>query len=76
MEQNAYQSLPKLIATIPWGTHCCHFYKTQKDLLDMLVPYFRTGLLNNEFCVWVASKRLGVKDAVRGLKRALPRLDS
>jgi len=76
MEQSTYQSLPELIATIPWGTHCCHFYKTQKDLLDMLVPYFRTGLLNNEFCVWVASKRLGVKDAVRGLKRALPKLDS
>jgi hypothetical protein len=76
MPENAYPNPSDLIATIPWGAHCCHFYKTQKDLLDLLVPYMRAGLLNNEFCVWVTSKRLGVKDAARALKRVFPRLDS
>lgn len=76
MADNAYQNPADLIANLPWGTHGCHFYKTQKDLLDLLLPYMRTGLLNNEFCMWVTSKRLGVKDAARALKRVLPRLDS
>jgi hypothetical protein len=76
MEEQVYQNPSDLIATIPWGAHCCHFYKTQKDLLDMLVPYMRAGLLNNEFCMWVTSKHLGVKNAARALKRVLPRLDS
>jgi hypothetical protein len=53
MEEQVYQNPSDLIATIPWGAHCCHFYKTQKDLLDMLVPYMRAGLLNNEFCMWL-----------------------
>jgi hypothetical protein len=59
MEERVYQNPAELIATIPWGTHCCHFYKTQKDLLDLLVPYLKQGLLNNEFCMWVTSKHLG-----------------
>jgi MEDS: MEthanogen/methylotroph, DcmR Sensory domain len=76
MEEKVYQNPADLIANLSWGTHGCHFYKTQKDLLDLLVPYMRAGLLNNEFCMWVTSKRLGVKDAAWALKRALPRLDS
>jgi signal transduction histidine kinase len=76
MAENAYQSPADLIANLPWGTHGCHFYKTQKDLLDLLLPYMKAGLLNNEFCIWVTSKSLGVKDAARALKRVLPRLNS
>ena len=37
----------------PWGTHFCQFYQTAQDLLDILVPYFKAGLENNEFCLWV-----------------------
>jgi hypothetical protein len=59
MEERVYQNPAELIATIPWGIHCCHFYKTQQDLLDLLVPYLKQGLLNNEFCMWVTSKHLG-----------------
>jgi MEDS: MEthanogen/methylotroph, DcmR Sensory domain len=76
MEEKVHQEPADLIANIPWGTHCCHFYKTQKDLLELLVPYMKAGLLNNEFCMWVTSKHLGVKDAARRLKRVLPSLDS
>jgi signal transduction histidine kinase len=76
MQETVCENPAELIANIPWGTHCCHFYKTQKDLLDLLVPYMKAGLLNNEFCMWVTSKRLGVKDAARKLKRVLPSLDS
>ena len=40
---------------IPWGTHFCLFYETKQELLDILVPYFKAGLENNEWCVWIAS---------------------
>ena len=41
-----------LMGDIPWGTHFCCFYDTSEDLLDVLVPYFKTGLENGEFCLW------------------------
>jgi len=52
---------------VPWGTHICFFYKTKEDLLDILVPYFRTGLENNEFCMWIASALLSEKEAKEAL---------
>lgn len=61
-----------LIGDIPWGSHFCQFYTTKKDLLDVLVPYFRAGLENNEFCVWVTSDFVTDKDAVRAMKKQVP----
>jgi hypothetical protein len=29
------------VGEVHWGTHFCIFYETKKDLLDILVPYFR-----------------------------------
>ena len=76
MERTVDNKPHVLIANLPWGMHCCHFYKTEKDLLEMLVPYFTTGLMNNEFCIWVTSKALGIENARRALKKALPKVDS
>ena len=63
------------IGDAPWGTHFCHFYETKADLVDLLVPYFRTGLENNEFCMWITSEPLKVADAERALRKDLPELD-
>lgn len=64
-----------LVGDVPWGTHFCQFYQTKKDLLDMLVPYFRAGLQSNEFCMWVTSEPLVVEDAVKAMKKAAPRFE-
>ena len=64
-----------LIGDVPWGTHFCQFYQTKKDLLDMLVPYFKAGLENNEFCMWVTSEPLNVEDAKKAMKKAVPGFD-
>jgi PAS domain S-box-containing protein len=58
----------------PWGTHFCHFYETKADLLDTLVPYFKTGLENNEFCVWVISEPLTEEEVRYALRLAVPDL--
>ena len=65
-----------IIGDVAWGTHFCQFYKTKKDLLEILVPYFKAGLENNEFCMWITSKPLSEKDAAKALANALPDFDS
>ncbi len=61
-----------LIGDIPWGTHFCQFYTTKKDLLDVVVPYFRAGLENNEFCVWVTSDFLTKDEALEAMAADIP----
>ena len=64
-----------IIGDVQWGTHFCQFYQTKKDLLDILVPYFKTGLKNNEFCMWVTSEPLNEEDIQKAMKKALPGFD-
>ena len=66
-----------VVGDMPWGTHFCHFYETKQDLLDTLVPYFKTGLESKEFCVWVVSNSelITVDDAKEALARAVPDLE-
>jgi PAS domain S-box-containing protein len=60
---------------LPWGTHSCQFYRTKQDLLDVLVPYFRSGLHHNEFCLWVTSDPLTAAEAATAMRRAVPGFD-
>jgi signal transduction histidine kinase len=64
-----------LVGDVPWGTHFCQFYETDKDLIEVLVPYFLEGLESNEFCMWVTSPPLGVEEATEALRKAVPNLD-
>src|ERR1700730_17114518 len=60
------------VGDMPWGTNFCHFYETKDDLLDTLVPFFKCGLEDGEFCVWVVSEPLTEDDAWHALGRAVP----
>ena len=64
-----------VVGDVPWGTHFCHFYETKEDLLDILVPYFKIGLENGEFCIWVVSDPLGEAEARDALRQAVPEAD-
>jgi len=59
-----------VIGDIPWGAQLCHFYETKEDLLEILIPYFKAGLENNEFCIWVVSDPLGEEEARNALRQA------
>src|SRR5512147_482132 len=61
-----------VVGNLPWGSHFCQFYKSKKDLLDVLVPYFKAGLDNNEFCVWVTSDFLTAEEAVKAMTAGVP----
>ncbi len=61
-----------VIGNAPWGTHFCQFYQNKKDLINILVPYFKAGLKNNEFCMWVTSEPLNEKEARQAMGKSLP----
>ena len=64
-----------VVGSIPWGSHFCQFCQTKEDLLETLVPYFREGLNNNEFCVWVTCEFLTKEEARRALETEIPNYD-
>jgi PAS domain S-box-containing protein len=59
----------------PWGTHGCLFYETKQDLLDTLIPFFKTGLEHSESCLWIIAEPLTTEEAYRALQKSLPDLD-
>jgi signal transduction histidine kinase len=66
-----------VVGDLPWGAHFCYFYETKQDLLDILIPYFKTGLENKEYCLWVISNSelLTAEEATSELRNAVPDLD-
>lgn len=64
-----------LLGKMPWGTHLCLFYETKDDLIDILVPYFKAGLENNEFCMWITCDPLSQQQAKRAMEKAVPGFD-
>src|ERR1035438_3261626 len=59
----------------PWGMHGCLFYETKQDLLDTLVPFFKTGLEHGEACLWIVSEPLTLEEAGQALRQAVPEID-
>ena len=53
------------VGPVSLGSHFCIFYETKKDLLDIVVPFFKAGLQANEFCLWIvaSSELLTIKEA-------------
>ncbi|HEC39340.1 MAG TPA: PAS domain S-box protein, partial [bacterium] len=75
MESKIRSSGIDIIGNTPWGTHFCLFYQTKEDLIDILVPYFKAGLENNEYCMWVTSEPLDEKEAEKAIRVAIPNFD-
>jgi DNA repair protein RadC len=63
------------LGSLPWGSHICVFYGTTQDLVDTLVPYFKAGLENNEFCVWITAPLFGKKRALTAISNQIPDLN-
>jgi len=64
-----------VLGNVPWGTHLCLFYKTKKDLIEVLVPYFKAGLEHNEFCMWITCEPLNEREAEKAMRKAVPDFD-
>jgi PAS domain S-box-containing protein len=75
MEEKLRKSGIDVIGDISWGTHLCLFYQTKDDLVEVLVSYFKTGIENNEFCMWVCWNPLRMEEAKDVLKKRLNNLN-
>jgi len=72
MQEGLLKTGIDVIGDVSWGTHFCQFYQTKQDLLDILVPYFKAGLGNNEFCMWVTAEPLNEGEARAAIAKAIP----
>jgi PAS domain S-box-containing protein len=61
------------LGDMSWGTHFCLFYETERDLLETLSLYFKTGLANNEYCLWITPESFD--KARNALIQAIPLAD-
>ncbi len=55
--------------------HYCLFYRTKADLLAILVPYFITGLEEDELCRWIIPAFLDKAEAREALSEATNQLE-
>jgi hypothetical protein len=76
MNEKLRKSGIDIVGGLPWGTHICQFYDSKEDLVDILIPYFKLGLENNEFCVWITAQPLDFEDAKEAIRKAVPYFDS
>src|SRR5688572_5833021 len=69
---------PSGLAATPvlrWGSHVGHLFEAADELHDVLVPYFKAGLENNERCLWVTGAPFEASAARAALRSVLPDLD-
>lgn len=72
MKEKLRESGIEAIGPLPWGTHFCHFFDTEKDLADILIPFFKEGLENNEYCLWIVYDPMTVQMAINLIESAFP----
>jgi signal transduction histidine kinase len=59
---------------VAWGAHFCFFYETREDLVNTLISYCKSGLENQEYCLWIVAEPLTVDEARDALQDAVPDL--
>src|SRR5258708_16190164 len=64
-----------VLGGMPWSALFSLFYETTADLLDTVVPYFKTGLEAGELCVWLPSKPSMERAAEAALRSLVPDFD-
>jgi PAS domain S-box-containing protein len=57
------------LGDIPWGSRVFMFYRNEDEMLDIIAPYFRAGLKNNELCLWITSGTAEKETAKNTLKK-------
>jgi two-component system CheB/CheR fusion protein len=62
------------VGELRWGSHFCVFYASERELLDVLVPFVKAGLECNELCSWEVHAPLTIDSATAALAGAVPGL--
>ena len=57
---------------ISWGSHLCTFYRSARELHQVVSSYVGAGLEDQESCVWVLPPSLTISNAVTELRQDIP----
>lgn len=60
------------VGGLPWGSHIGVFCASEQELLDLLVPFVRAGLENNELCRWELRAPVTLQGATQALRESVP----
>lgn len=63
------------VGNVPSGTHFCQLHQTKEDLIEILIPFLRAGLENNELCIWITSQLFEVESAKKILRKDISDFD-
>lgn len=55
--------------------HSCLLYHSTDDLFDILGPYFKEGLENNNFCAWILPESMRIEEAESALGKTIKDLN-
>ncbi len=66
----------EFFSEISWGTHLCYFYEKKEDLFDILIPYFKDGLEENNYCMWITPEEFSRSEVINSLKNSIPNFKS
>jgi hypothetical protein len=61
-----------MVGKVPWARHFCHFYLTRKDLIDIVVSYFKDGLERNVLCICVYTEPLNAEEVRKAMGETVP----
>jgi hypothetical protein len=64
-----------MINYTPPTQHTSLFYNSEEEYLDIILPFLKAGLENNEFCLWNLPEDLKVDDAYEHLRKNVENLD-
>ncbi|HTK35790.1 MAG TPA: MEDS domain-containing protein [Caulobacteraceae bacterium] len=72
------QEAPSGLTATPvlrWGSHVGHLFERADELRDVLAPYFKAGLENNERCLWVTGAPFGPREARTAMRAVMADFD-
>lgn len=75
MAEQLRQSGIKGLGEIAWGSHFCQFYETKRDMQELIVPFFKAGLENNEFCLWVIAQPQTKAGCIKALQKQVSNIE-
>lgn len=64
------------LVDLDWGAHYCQFYRSCDDLLEFLAPYFRRGLEDGEYCLWLSAQPATSEALQASLAETVPDFES
>ena len=72
MEEILGNSNNSIIGDMSQGAHFCLFYNIKDNLYDIITPYLKDGLENNEICIWILPEHIDIEEAKRALRKVIP----